>query len=99
MAVNRKASAKSKAKTANPDATGDGVFVYIGPSILGLIQTGTVYTGTREHALKEAGRAIAKNPLIQTLIVPGSTLAVDRQKVRTPGTALYNNYQRIVKGK
>lgn len=77
---------------------GAGFSCYIGPTIRGLIQNGTVYMGTREDALKAASAAIERRPLIRTLIVPGDTLAADRINVKKPGTALYRNYQRILRG-
>lgn len=42
-------------------------------------------------------RAVERIPLIRTMIVPVTTLAEDRQKLRTPGTAMYANYRRILK--
>ena len=100
MAVSKKKAApKSKAKAVKPDAESAGFYCYIGPSIRGLIQSGTVYMGTREDALKAAAAAIERRPLIRTLIVPGETLAADRIKVKTPGSALFVNYRRVAQGK
>lgn len=99
MAVVNKPRARPAAPNPKkPDAKGAGFYCYIGPNIRGLIQTGTIYVGTREEALKTAAAAIERHPIIRTLIVPGETLAADRINIKKPGTALYTNYRRILRG-
>jgi hypothetical protein len=72
-----------------------GVYVYIGPNIKGLIQTGSIYRGTREDAHKAAAAAIEKHPLVKTLIVSGDALPEARLKVKAPGNVLYANYKKL----
>lgn len=72
-----------------------GFYCYIGPSITGLIQNGAIYLGARREALTAAAAAIEKNPLVKTLIVSGDQLPEARLKVKRPGNALYQNYQRV----
>lgn len=72
-----------------------GVYVYIGPNIKGLIQTGSIYRGTREDAHKAAAAAIEKHPLVKTLIVSGDALPEARLKVKVPGNVLYANYKKL----
>ena len=72
-----------------------GIYCYIGPNLAGLMQSGKVFRGTRAEVLKEAAEAIEKYPLVKTMIVSGEELALSRMKVKTPGNALYKNYQRI----
>lgn len=72
-----------------------GFYIYIGPNIKKYIQTGTVYRGTRAHALKQAAAAIEAHPLVKTLIVSGDALPEARIKVKTPGNALYANYKKL----
>lgn len=98
MAVTNKPRVRPAAQKQKPDAESAGFFCYIGPTIRGLIQTGAVYVGTRENALKAASAAIERHPLIRTLIVPGETLAADRINIKKPGTALYVNYRRVLRG-
>lgn len=87
------------APTAAPVALANesGFYIYIGPNIKGLIQTGTIYRGDWANALKQAGAAIAKQPLVKTLIVSGDALPEARLKVKTPGNTLYTNYNRLKK--
>ena len=73
-----------------------GFYIYIGPTIPGLIQANTIYRGSREHALTDAKEAIEKYPLIKTLIVPGDYLPVARLRIKTPGNALHANYVKLV---
>jgi len=72
-----------------------GFYIYIGPNIKKHIQTGTIYKGTRAHALKQAAAAIEAHPLVKTLIVSGDALPEARIKVKTPGNALYANYKKL----
>ena len=53
----------------------DGVYVYLGPSIRGVIQTGAIYRGTRDEVLKSLAEAISKFPKIATLIVEDCDIA------------------------
>ena len=57
-----------------------GFYIYIGPNIKKHIQTGTIYRGTRAHALKQAAEAIKAYPLVKTLIVSGDALPEARLK-------------------
>jgi hypothetical protein len=85
----------------NTDTDGVGVSVYVGPYILGVIQSMTIYPCSRADALKrdDVQIATARYPLIATLIVPAEDLAQARIDVKTPGTALYKNYREISKAK
>lgn len=75
-------------------------FVYIGPTILNVIQSGTIYPGgTRKQMLERVSEALKHNSKIETLIVGASTLVDDRVKVITPGNLLYVNYQKVAQGK
>lgn len=74
----------------------ESVFIYIGPSIKGVIQKGTIYPGSRQEVLAALDRAIQKYPRIRNLIVSGETLAADRISVKTPGTRLSTEYKKLV---
>jgi len=74
----------------------ESVYVYIGPSIKGVIQKGTIYPGSRQEVIAALDRAIQKYPRIRNLIVSGDTLAVDRISVKTPGTRLSTEYKKLV---
>lgn len=87
-------------EAAQPDgkkqeANASGIYCYIGPSLRGLIKNGDIFRGSRAKALKAAAAAIEAQPLVKTLIVSGDALPAARLKVKTPGNALYKNYQRV----
>lgn len=71
--------------------------VYLGPTILTLINRGTIYPGTKEEVLKRLSRELSIQPLIADLIVDGDMLPEALEKVRTPGNLLYENYRKIAK--
>ena len=71
-------------------------FMYLGPSILGVIQKASIYSGTREDVEKLLAPAIAKFPRIRALLISGETISVDRVNVTKPGTRLYAEYHRLV---
>ncbi len=62
------------------------------------MQTGKVYEGDHATVLShpDVARAVQRIPLIRTMIVPVTTLAVDSLNVKKPGTAMYENYRRIL---
>lgn len=73
--------------------------VYIGPSIRGVIQSGTVYDGNKEKAKAFLAPAIEKYPLIAKLLSTDLTIAEDRVKVKTAGNLLNVYYKQLATGK
>lgn len=59
----------------------DGVFVYIGPTVRGIIQNGSIYRGTRKGVLAKLAFAINKYPKIERLLVRDTELAEAREKI------------------
>ena len=74
-----------------------GFCVYIGPSVVGLAQSGTIMQGSKAQALAQMGRAIERCPRLKHLVIPGELLPEAREKVRTPGNALYEHYRKAVR--
>lgn len=78
--------------------TADGEFcVYLGPTIVGVIQYGAIYMGSKEQALESVAAAIEKYPLIARLIVTNKTLVQDRIKIKTPGNLLYETRRQLTR--
>lgn len=88
----------AKPTVKKPDAKSAGFSVYIGPSILGVIQHGHIYDGPRAEVLKALAPIIEERPLIAPLVVDGATLSEDRIKVKTPGNLLFVNYKKLAAG-
>jgi len=96
MARKETAGKAVETKQEKPErVNASGFYMYIGPNLKRLIQTGTVYRGTRKDALEKAADAIKAEPLVKTLIVSGDALPEARRKVKTPGKRLYANYQKL----
>lgn len=74
-----------------------GFCAYIGPTIQGLIQQGTIYEGCKRDVVKSPAlcRAVAAHPEIAGLLVPGDALAEARRKIKTPGSLLYVQYKAL----
>ena len=71
----------------------DDFYMYIGPSIRGVIQTATLYNGTFEDIVAFLAPAIERYPRIRSFIISGSKLPYERLKLKKPGTFLYNEYR------
>lgn len=90
----------AKKKSAAPKKVADtgGFCVYLGPTMMGVIQRGTIYRGGRKEVLDSLAPVIDQHPLIASLVVSDETLPADRIKVKTPGNLLYVNYHKLAKG-
>lgn len=97
--VKKDTKPKEKAETpkkAEAPKKETGFFVYLGPSIRGVIQTATIFNGTRKEVEEFLAGPIERYPRIKRLLVSGDTLAEDRIKVKTPGNGLYVAYGKLV---
>lgn len=74
----------------------ESFYVYLGPSIRGVIQKGTIYPGSRQDVIGVLDSAIQKYPRIRNLLVSGETLVTDRIQIKTPGTRLFTEYKKLV---
>ena len=68
-------------------------FMYLGPTILGVIQNASIYAADELYKLDSA---IEKYPRIKALLISDKTIAEDRINVNKPGTRLYVEYNRLV---
>ena len=86
-----------KTSVEKPADKPDGFCVYIGPSIRGVIQSGTIYGKSLKETKEFLAPAIKKYPLIEKLISTDKTFAEDRIKVKTAGNLLNVNYKKLVR--
>lgn len=89
-------------KTKTPEAVPEcGFCAYIGPSVVGVIQTGKIYGAPRSEVLAspDLADALQRFPQIRRLIVSGDELTVSRALVKTPGNLLYESARQILKNK
>lgn len=86
-----------KTSVKKPADKPDGFCVYIGPSIRGVIQSGTIYGKSLKETKEFLSPAIKKYPLIAKLISTDKTFAEDRIKVKTAGNLLNVNYKKLAR--
>lgn len=88
------------AKKLTPEAQRETVYVYIGPSVRGLLQSGTIMRGTKDDAMRQLGRAVdIYGDVISTLVVEDVELAEARNKIRAGGNLLANAYAAMLNKK
>lgn len=69
-------------------------FMYLGPTILGVIQNASIYPAKDVETL--LAPAIEKHARIKALLISDKRIAEDRINVNKPGTRLYVEYHRLV---
>ena len=92
-----KPAARTAAKKKKPADAKGGFCVYLGPSIQGVILSGTVFAADRQSAIGGLGSAIEKYPLVAGLIVSGEELPECRLNIKTPGNLLNANYEKLAR--
>lgn len=71
--------------------------VYIGPTIIGVVQKGTIFECCKEDAIQMLKSAIDKYPGIALMIVSGKELALKQKEIKTKGNLLYVEYNKLIK--
>ena len=92
----------SKKSTKTPGAAQEcGFCAYIGPTVVGVIQTGKIFAAPRSEVLAspDLANALQRFPQIRRLIVSGDDLAASRVLVKTPGNLLHESARQILKNK
>lgn len=73
-----------------------GFCVYIGPTIVGLVQQGSIFGCPKSEATKRLADAIEKYPLIKSLIIDGEKLPAAKAKIAKHGNHLNAAYNTLV---
>jgi hypothetical protein len=81
-----------------PAEIASGIYVYVGPTIHGRIQSGTVFEGGKAQALALCAEAIARFPGVERLIVPAERLAETRENIRLKKGLAYRVYKDLAAG-
>ena len=89
----------AKAKVTKKAAETEDVkfCVYIGPTIRGVVQHGSIFIGTYTEVIKEQAEMLERFPQIRQLIVPGESLGSALIDIRTPGNSIYVYNRRLLK--
>lgn len=74
-----------------------GCYCYIGPTVVGTIQYGAMYGGSKEEvlALPEVTMAVEKYPAVADLIVAGDALTESKAQIKSKCGALYRAYRAV----
>lgn len=83
-----------KPRTAKAEAA--GVYVYLGPSIRGVVQHGTIYRGKRAEVIQSLAPAVEKYPKIARLIVADFEISAAKEKIKSGGNALSAAYKALL---
>lgn len=81
------------AKKSHAPAT--GVYVYLGPSIRGMIQKGTIFRGTKDEIVKRFSHAEQLLSDIEHLIVPDKDVASVKSQIDKGGNPYSYAYRRL----
>ncbi len=73
-----------------------GVFVYLGPSIRGVVTNGRVFMGTKAEIYERLSGGIEKYPLIAKFIFRDRDVAAAREKLSDKKGAVYVAYNRLM---
>lgn len=71
------------------------VFVYLGPTIGGLIQSGTIYMAKSKGEIKEIAIAVSKIPKIKQLIVEDINIRTTKARLNEGNNAVSNAFREI----
>lgn len=88
----------SKKNKAEETKAENKVYVYIGPSIKGVIQNGTIYSCQKETILSTLNEAIITYPSIELLLIPAEELPEANKRIKLKGDPLNYAFSEIKKG-
>ena len=71
------------------------VYVYVGPSIKGVITNGSIYRGTRSAVLAQLEPAVQKYPKIERFIVADKDVSAAKEKLKKGNNGLSAAYRAL----
>ncbi len=74
----------------------DEIFVYIGPSVRGIIQNGSIFRGERGAVLGKNASAIEFCPKIERLIVADREIMSAKKKLKEGGNSISLAYAAVI---
>lgn len=92
-------NSKAKSETRAKRRPEQKCCCYIGPTVIGVIQYGTMYAGSRADILKrpDVKLAVEKYPAVAELIVEGEALQESKAAIKSKCGALYHAYKAVAK--
>lgn len=74
----------------------DLIYVYVGPSVRGIIQNGSIFRGSRKTVLEQNALAIEFCPKIERLIVADNEIMSAKEKIKEGGNLLNTAYLAVL---
>ena len=84
-------------KPVNKASETSGVFVYLGPTIRGVIAHAAILTGTRSEVCARFSGVISEHPSVERLIVADCDVAAAKKKIKEGGNLLAKAYADLEK--
>ncbi len=72
-----------------------GVFVYLGPTIRGIVTNGMIIFGTKADVFERLSGGLEKYPLIAKLVFRDKNVAAAREKISNKTGSVYVAYKRL----
>ena len=92
-----KAAKAVETKPEKKTSERSGVFVYLGPSIRGVITHAAIYTGKRSEVIAGLADVITAYPAVERLIVADCDVAAAKKKIKEGGNLLAKAYADLKK--
>ena len=73
-----------------------GVYIYLGPTIHGMIWHGTIFYDTYQNVIEKNAAAIQKAPSIKKLIIKDSEVIEAKRLLKEGGNSLRNTKKKIL---
>ena len=89
----------AKHKYAKAPAVESGVFVYIGPTIRGAVQNGSIFRGTETEVKDKIAALVEDKEHIKRLVVRDVDLSAAKEKLRKGGNSLSVAYRAMLTAK
>ena len=95
--VNLASLPEANAEKVPESASESRIWVYLGPSIRGIITNGSIHKGSRSEILKKFEGGIEKYPKIERLIVADRNVAEAKERLNEKKGSIYINYIELVR--
>ena len=93
------ASTKKKGTASTPSRPKPNVFVYVGPSLRGIITNGSIYFGTIQEVKDCLRLVIERFPDVERLLVPDTEVAEARAKIENGKGLISRAYMNLSQNK
>ncbi len=94
----RKSTVENPVKTVENQTEKAGIFVYVGPTIRGVIQNGRVFNDTKSGIISGLSPFLETYPEIPKLIVKDHYIITVKNKIKESGNGFAKAFEALKKG-